>query len=98
MNLIEYIGFTAATLSCFSLIPELLQALRTHRLKDVAWGMLGLMFLSSLLWNVYAIANHVTPLFFSSLIHIVLQLSLMSLKLIYERQKKPLLSNEKSLP
>ena len=88
----EYIGFAAGAISIFSLFLEIRQALKTRRLKDVAWGMLALMFCSSLLWNIYAFANRVLPLLISSSIHMVLQITLISLKFIYERKNRAVLA------
>lgn len=87
MNPIEYIGFLAATLSCVSLLFEIIQGLKNRKLKDVAWGMLGLMSLSSLLWFIYATINHVLPLLISSVVHIVFQATLMGMKYRYDSKK-----------
>jgi MtN3 and saliva related transmembrane protein len=91
MTPIEFIGFAAAALSCMSLLPELHQALRTHHLKDVAWGMILLMTISSLFWLVYGTYNNLMPLIVSASIQIALQITLMGLKLLYDKNKKPLI-------
>lgn len=64
------IGFTASILSAFTFIPELIKAYRTHKLKDLSWGVLALLLTSSILWLGYGINFELTPLLFSSLINI----------------------------
>ena len=90
MNPVEFIGFIAAALSCISLIPEVHQALRTHHLKDVAWGMLLMMTLSSFFWLVYGTYNDVMPLIVSSALQLALQVGLIGLKILYDKNNKPL--------
>lgn len=63
------IGFTASILSAITFIPELIKAFRTHKLKDLSWGVLVLLLTSSILWLGYSINFDLTPLFFSSLIN-----------------------------
>ena len=90
MTPIEFIGFAAAALGCIALIPEVHQALRTHHLKDVAWGMILLMTLSSFFWLVYGTYNNVMPLIVSSSLQLALQATIIGLKVLYDKNKKPL--------
>lgn len=86
MEAIEYLGYIAAITGCTSLIPEVIRAHRTRHLRDVAWGMLTLMLISSSLWLIYGLIENVPPLIFSSSVHVTLQSVLIIQKYVYSRR------------
>ncbi|MBI2463971.1 hypothetical protein HYV57_03375 [Candidatus Peregrinibacteria bacterium] len=89
--MIEIIGFLAGILGSISLIPEIRQALHTHHLKDVAWGMLCMFAISSFLWCLYGFHINQYPLIIFDGFHFLLTLFLIFLKFHYGRGNEPLL-------
>jgi MtN3 and saliva related transmembrane protein len=88
MDYWNIIGFTASVLSATTLIPEVIKAVRTRHLRDVAWGMLFLQFTSSWLWLIYGIRFYIGPLILSSSINVALSSALISLKLTFCKKNK----------
>lgn len=91
MDNIELIGYIATCFSALSLLPEIIKALRTHHLRDLAWGMMGLMVTSSALWLYYGAAKLIIPLTISASMNLFFGLTLVSLKIHYARAKRPLM-------
>ena len=86
----EYVGYIAATLGALSLIPEVVKALKTHHLQDLAWGMILLMFSATICWTFYAWNTNNIPLILSSGINLLTEITLMVLKVHYHRRKRPI--------
>jgi len=91
MDNIELIGYIATCFGAIQLLPEILKALRTHHLRDVAWGMLALMIISSILWIVYGFSKMIIPLAISAGLNMLFELFLVGLKIHYSSAKNPLL-------
>lgn len=94
MNLTELIGYLATITSTINLMPEIISALKTHHLKDVAWGMLILSTLSSIMWTLYGCYLSENPLIISSSISALMSLYLIYLKTIYSKKTKQLLKSQ----
>lgn len=90
----QTVGFMAAFLGGIALIPEIIKALRTRHLEDVAWGMLFLLFLCSGLWCFYGFVLEEYPLVLSAGLNMCMQIMLMLLKRKYT--KKIILNNNLS--
>lgn len=82
-------GYIATGLSSVYLIPEVRRAMETHHLKDVSWGMLVLMFISSGLWLWYGVMLKDIPLAFSPCVNLILEAALMVLKQHYDHHRHP---------
>jgi uncharacterized protein with PQ loop repeat len=90
------IGCIAATCGAISLVPEVYKALKTHHLRDISWGMLALLWSSSVLWGAYGFSQNDVPLVFSSVMNVILESTLLILKKHYELTGKPLFGNFKN--
>jgi len=86
---IEIIGYLATSIGAIQLLPELLKALKTHHLRDVAWGMLVFGLTGSLLWGTYGIMKNIIPLVISAVINCTLEIILINLKIHYSHTKRP---------
>ena len=86
------VGYIATLMSTIKLIPELMKALKTHHLKDVAWGMLLLMCFSDMMWLLYGLHIQEMPLIIDSVLNFSLGASLIYLKNHYSKNNPPLLS------
>ena len=91
MDNIELIGYAATLFGAIQMVPEIIKALKTHHLKDVAWGMLWLMNASSVLWIIYGLSREVLPLTISAGMNLLFQVILVSLKIHYDKAKRPLM-------
>ena len=90
MDNIELIGYIATCFGAISLLPEVLKALKTHHLRDLAWGMLALMTVSSTLWGIYGYSKMVIPLVISASMNLMFEIFLIALKIHYSKAKRPL--------
>jgi len=84
------IGTAAAFCGAVSLIPEVIKAYKTHHLKDVSWGMLFFLMLSSGLWGSYGLHINDIPLALSASMNLVLEIILIYMKWHYSATGKPL--------
>lgn len=84
------IGTAAAVCGAVSLIPEVIKAYRTHHLQDVSWGMLFLMFSSSILWGSYGLHIQDVPLVMSAGTNMLMQTALIVMKKHYGMTRKTL--------
>jgi MtN3 and saliva related transmembrane protein len=79
------IGFSASILSSATFVPQVYKAIKTKRLRDVSWGLMLLVDLSSALWLIYGIKFSIQPLILSSSINVFLSSLLAILKFVYKR-------------
>ena len=79
-------GFIAAALTTLAFLPQVIKTWRTQKAEDVSIFML-LMFITGLLfWIVYAIQTHALPVLIANIITFILNLTILTLKLIYGRE------------
>jgi MtN3 and saliva related transmembrane protein len=52
------LGFLAAALSTFSLVPQVVRTVRTRSAGDLAWGYLVTMLIAGVAWTGYGILHH----------------------------------------
>jgi len=90
-QIIQIVGVLAGVLNAIKLIPETSKALKTHHLRDVSWGMLILIGLSSTLWELYGIHYHDWPIIISDGMNMSMTVFLTFLKIHYDQHKRPIL-------
>ncbi len=79
-------GFIAAALTTVAFLPQVIKTWRTKRAEDVSTVML-LMFITGLLfWIIYAIQTNSLPVLIANIITFILNLTILSLKLIYGKK------------
>ena len=79
-------GFIAAALTTIAFFPQVIKTWRTKKAEDVSIVML-LMFITGLLfWIIYAIKTNALPVLFANIITFMLNLTILTLKLIYGKQ------------
>lgn len=93
-TIIEIIGFAAAVLGSISLVPEITKALKTHHLKDVAWGMLILSAFSGSCWIGYGLHIQSYPILLSDTLHLSCVALLIFLKIHYNNNNPPILAKQ----
>tara|TARA_B100001964_G_C14193986_1_gene582435 strand:+ start:517 stop:822 length:306 start_codon:yes stop_codon:yes gene_type:complete len=79
-------GFIAAALTTVAFLPQVIKTWRTKKAEDVSIVML-LMFITGLLfWIIYAIKINALPVLIANIVTIVLNVTILTLKLIYKKQ------------
>ncbi len=82
----EIYGFIAAALTTVAFLPQALKVWRTKKAEDVSILML-LMFITGLLfWIIYAIETKALPVLIANIITCILNVTILALKLIYEKR------------
>ena len=93
--MITTIGLLAALMNAISLMPEVEKALKTHHLRDVAWGMLIFLSCSSFMWILYGFHMTDYPIIVSDSVNLTMALFLISLKIHYSKGNKPIFNKVK---
>ena len=76
-------GYIAAALTTIAFLPQVIKTWRTKKAEDVSIVML-LMFITGLLfWIVYAIQTNALPVLIANIITLILNVTILTLKLIY---------------
>lgn len=57
----SYVGYAAGALTVLSLVPQIRRAFRTHRVNDLAWGLIALQGISGALWIGYGLLTRQLP-------------------------------------
>ena len=79
-------GFIAAALTTIAFLPQVIKTWKTKKAEDVSIVML-LMFITGLLfWIIYAIETNAFPVLIANIITCMLNLTILTLKLIYGKQ------------
>ncbi len=79
----EAIGITAAILTSFCFIPQIIQGIRTKRLEDVSYGMLITLLTGIFLWLIYGIYLNNWIIISANLFAFITNLTLILLKKYY---------------
>lgn len=76
----KYIGFMAGTLTVFSFLPQVFQAWKTKRVKDVSFAMMALLMTGAAMWITYGIMTNDMPVILTNVCALVLQTAIMTAK------------------
>ena len=88
INLENIIGFTAAILTTVAFMPQLIRTWATKSADDVSIYMLILFITGVSFWIVYGWRLHAAPILIANIITLILNLSILILKLFYESKVK----------
>jgi MtN3 and saliva related transmembrane protein len=83
MDLTQILGPVASIVTVGSFIPQVFQAWRTKSVKDVSYGMIGLLLLSGMLWAWYGVTISDTPVILTNIAVAVLNLAILVAKIRY---------------
>ena len=84
---IDIFGYLAAILTTAAFLPQLIRTWKTKSAEDVSISML-LMFITGLLfWILYGWKTRTFPVLFANLITLILNLSILFLKLLYQEER-----------
>ena len=79
-------GFIAAALTTIAFLPQVIKTWKTKKAEDVSIVMLLLFITGLLFWIIYAIETNALPVLIANIITCMLNLTILTLKLIYGKQ------------
>ncbi len=85
-NLIDAIGFAAAFCTTTAFIPQLIRVLRLRSARDISLGTFLLFSIGVFLWLLYGLYAHSMPVVVSNGATLVLSVSILFLKLKFDRK------------
>lgn len=81
----DLLGLAAGTLTTIAFVPQVLKTWRSKSGRDISLGMFLLFSTGVALWLWYGISISSTPVILANAITLVLALSVLTLKLRYDR-------------
>ncbi len=85
-GLITFFGLTAAACTTASFIPQVIHILRTRQVAGISSIMYSVFCAGVLLWTIYGVAIASVPVILANSITFVLAVTVLALKLIYQRR------------
>ncbi len=85
---VEWTGFTAAFCTTAAFVPQLVRVLKLKSARDISLALFSMFSFGVLLWLVYGIRVQSWPMIASNSVTLVLSLSILYLKLKYDRDAK----------
>lgn len=82
---VDLIGYFAATCTTLSFLPQLIRVLKLRSARDISLGMFLVFSFGTVLWLAYGVAIHSWPVMVANAVTLVLALSILALKLRYDR-------------
>ena len=86
-GLADSIGMVAAVLTTIAYVPQVVKIYRTKSARDVSFRMFSLLATGVSLWLVYGIMMRSAPLIFANFVTLGLSLTVLVLKIRYERAR-----------
>ena len=83
---VEQVGFAAAFCTTAAFVPQLLRVLKLKSAREISLGTFILFSVGVSLWLVYGIYSGSKPVIASNSITLILSLSILALKLRYDRK------------
>ena len=87
-ELVDMIGIAAGTLTTMSFLPQLVTVYRTRSAEDLSYTYLSMFALGVILWLFYGIILHAFPIILANAVTLTLVVSIMALKVYYDRHQK----------
>jgi len=83
---VDLIGYAAATMTTVSFVPQLLRVIRLRSAREISLGMFLIFSLGTFSWLVYGLFTHSGPVMLANAVTLVLSLSILALKLWFDRR------------
>ncbi len=84
MTLTSLIGFSAATLTTVSFLPQVIQVWKTKSTKDISLGMFSIFSTGVFLWLIYGILIKDWAIFVANFVTLILASIILTFKLKYK--------------
>ena len=85
MQLHDWIGYAAATLTTLSFVPQAWMTFRTRNVSGISTGMYSVFTVGIALWLLYGLAIGAWPVVVANVITLLLALSILVMKLRFAR-------------
>jgi MtN3 and saliva related transmembrane protein len=82
---IDGIGYAAATMTTVSFLPQLIRVIRLRSARDVSLTMFFVFSAGTFAWLVYGLLSHSTPVWVANAVTFLLSMSILILKLRFDR-------------
>lgn len=86
MHWTQYFGYIGAFLSAVTFMPQVWQAWKTKSVGDLSLGMLSIVFISVVVWLIYAFALGLLPVIIANLIVGILSIVLLYFKFTFPKK------------
>jgi MtN3 and saliva related transmembrane protein len=80
-TLANVVGYAAAVVGTFLMLPQVIKSWRTKRVEDLSFGMTILYFFNCLLWLIYGLLLAAAPMIIANSAGLVISIILVALKL-----------------
>lgn len=77
MDMQQIIGFTAATLTTVSFLPQVIRTIKTRSSRDLSLGMVFFFIAGIIMWLIYGIMARAWPIILANAVTFVLALVLL---------------------
>jgi MtN3 and saliva related transmembrane protein len=82
---VEDLGFIAAFCTTAAFVPQLARVVRRRSARDISLPTFLMFSIGVLLWLIYGLDTHSRPVIASNMVTLVLSVSILALKLRYDR-------------
>lgn len=82
---IDTIGYAAATMTTASFVPQLIRVVRLRSAREISLVMFLVFSCGTFAWMVYGLLSHSPPVWIANLITFALSMSILILKLRFDR-------------
>jgi MtN3 and saliva related transmembrane protein len=84
----DWVGTAAATLTTLSFVPQALLTLRTRQVQGISVGMYSLFTVGIALWVVYGVRLGEWPIIIANVVTLALALTILATKIAVERARR----------
>jgi MtN3 and saliva related transmembrane protein len=88
-SLINLIGYAAATMTTISFLPQLIRVVRLRSARDISLIMFLVFSCGTFTWMVYGFLSHSPPVWIANVVTFALSLSILIMKLHFDRSPSP---------
>lgn len=82
------VGYVASVIASFSLLPQVVKVIQTKSAADLSYGMIFMIMTASTLWHIHGWIINDIPLRLSSAATILVNVTLLTLKVTLDRKNK----------
>ncbi len=84
-NLAPIVGYVASVVTVASFVPQVIKAWRSRSVRDISYGMVGLLLASALLWITYGIIIDDTPVIVTNIGTGILNVGILTAKIRFRQ-------------
>lgn len=86
---IDLIGYAAATMTTVSFLPQLIRVVRLRSAREISLIMFLVFSCGTFAWMVYGFLSHSPPVWIANIVTFVLSMSILIMKLRFDRRELP---------